>query len=514
MGMNYPIILFLFFIFIINCFILNNGVLVADDIFFHFFENGIVPTKTFQYGTWALYLENILMYCIPNFFKLDFNEWALTLGTLLKSFVMTFIMYSYISFFQLRRINKTIFISSCCIIYSLLFIFFKGLNFPNLTIYTAFFRFTLTTSITIFFLYKLYEYLYKRQCKKSPLYILALIVATSSEQIFPILLACTFVLLLSYCIQKNKDKDTITFLALIFSILIVGSILLINTNGFQTNINFKIQDIHYSPYTLLISNFKEFSYVFYTKMIHNFIPYYLGIIVLIIFNFKNKSYTSIVFSISLILGNLAFTYSLILLGKTHYSGGYWIEHPDIYTILIPLFIVSFIVLFIDFIPTLQEKKQKVLTLLLISTFICISPILYKSIKTIKNTTNSIKIHSYMRDKIRLFYLYKNKTPIMPTFASSNSWFFLINEQETPFGKSKLTSSDMLYKTYYEWIEKDYFKSAYYIKNMETKEEDYIIVSDNDALKIFLENGGNCDELYSGKYNFSLLRNKNFILNKQ
>ena len=59
---------------------------------------------------------------------------------------------------------------------------------------------------------------------------------------------------------------------------------------------------------------------------------------------------------------------------------------EICGILIPLFMVSFIVLFIDFIQTIEVKKPKIISIILITVFICIIPTFYKTIMTIKSTS--------------------------------------------------------------------------------------------------------------------------------
>ena len=116
----------------------------------------------------------------------------------------------------------------------------------------------------------------------------------------------------------------------------------------------------------------------------------------------------------------------------------------------------------------------------------------------------------MRDKIRLFYIYKNENGIMPAFAEFDSFFNLIKETTIPIGQNETKVSE---NSHYDKLEKSYFMHVYRLYKYDLKNV-RVLDSDKKAIEIFLQNGGNFNEMYNGNYTFKKLTEQNFVLNNK
>ncbi len=510
--MNRKIYLFIFIIFLLSCYILSNGVLVADDIFFYFIQDGIKPYKEFLYGTWIMEFQNILLYYIPSLLNINFNDWALSFGTFFKASVITGIIYCFSKLGTLNKINNKIIIVCCSIIYLLLFICAKNTFFVDFIVYSGFFRFTFVLLLLLLFLYYFYKFYIKKENKIFHLIFLAILTSSSSEIAFFILLGTTFLALLHSLFEKSRNTKRTYLLSMIFFAVVTGTLILVNNNGFQNNISYKTYS-NISTIQILTSSFIEFSRLFVKKLILDYVIFHITFFILLILNIKRKNIESASFSIFIYASCLTFAYSLIFLGKTHYSGGYWLNHNDIYTILIPLFIFNISILLFNFLETENLKiKNYVFISLLIINF-SLFPAFINSVQTFKHSNQNIKAHSYLRDKIRLFYVYRSEEPTVPNFGVLFSFFYLIQNKDIEFGQSNIEiNKDNEKHTFHQWLENHYYKNTYKLENMNNRNKDFILVSDKEALKTFKEKGGSYNEIYKGNYHFADLTNKNFVLN--
>ena len=504
--------IYLLIIFILSCFILCNGVLVADDIFFYFIQDGIKPYKNFLYGTWVMEFQNLFLYYIPSLLNINFNDWALSFGTFFKASVITGIIYCFYKLGTLNKINNKIIIISCSIIYFLLFIFAKKIFFVDFIIYSGFFRFTFASLLLLIFFYYFYKFYIKKENKIFHLIFLAILISSSSEIAFFILLGTTFLALLHSLFEKSRNTKKTYLLSMIFFAVVTGTLILVNNNGFQNNISYKTL-CHTTALEILTSSFIEYTKLFIKKFFIDFAIYYAILIILLILNIKKRNIESVILAIFINISTLVFAYCLIFLGKTHYSGGYWLNHNDIYTILIPLFIFNIVILLFNFIETENPKIQNYVFISLLIINFSLLPAFINSVQTLKHSNQNIKAHSYLRDKIRLFYVYRNEEPTVPNFGVLFSFFYLIQNKNIEFGQSDIEiNKDNEKHTFHQWLENHYYKHTYKLENMNNENKDFILVSDKKALKTFKEKGGSYNEIYKGNYHFADLTNKNFVLN--
>lgn len=504
--------IYLLIIFILSCFILCNGVLVADDIFFYFIQDGIKPYKNFLYGTWIMEFQNILFYYIPYSLKINLNDWALSFGTFFKAIILTSIIFLYYRTGLINKTEKKINILSCSIIYFLLFICAKKIFFVDFIIYSGFFRFTLVSLLLLLFFYYFYKFYIKKEDKIFHIICLSIITASSSEIAFFILLATTSLILLYSLFNKLKKRKRTYLLSMIFFSVIAGTVILVNNKGFQNNIDYKI--IHNIPLIeIFTTSFLDFSKLFIKKFILDYAIFHIIFLVLLILNIKKRNLESVVLALCINISCFLFAFSLIFLGKTHYSGGYWLNHNDIYTILIPLFIFNIVILLFNFIETENPKIQNYVFISLLIINFSLFPAFINSVQTFKHSNQNIKAHSYLRDKIRLFYVYRSEEPTVPNFGVLFSFFYLIQNKDIEFGQSNIEiNKDNEKHTFHQWLENHYYKNTYKLENMNNRNKDFILVSDKEALKTFKEKGGSYNEIYKGNYHFADLTNKNFVLN--
>ena len=192
-----------------------------------------------------------------------------------------------------------------------------------------------------------------------------------------------------------------------------------------------------------------------------------------------------------------------MLGKTSYKQNFWLDHDDIYCVFIALFLFVLVSLFSYFVEVFELRKKIVLSFVVIITLSLIYPFSL-CIKDLRESINTISEYSYIRDKIRLFYSYKESKPYSSLYLFSRpAWiltrFFPFNESETVIFFAKNTFDNYYYPICYK-------------HNITSHKADYTFLEFGDLKKKFEEDGGTLKEVYSNDYDFSKLSDKNFVLN--
>ncbi len=473
------IILFFILIFYYTQIIMSGSVLVGDDLY-TFFADGIKLDKQLDYGSWVMYLMNLLLYYIPNKLNINLQDWCISYGSLIKTITVTGI-FVYIYKF-IRKSNQSV-ISSLLgtfILYAIFFILHSRMFFVDFMINEGFFRFIIPAFLTEVCLYYLYSLIRGERVNNKLLTILSVITAASSE-VAAVILISTILIISIY----KKEKRYIKLMLM----MIIGFIMLLSTKGFQEHINGKLTNEE-----LQFQYIGEFLLMFIKNVIWDYIVIYI-IIALLYVREKKEGF----FSVIIIAGAFIFFISLFFMGKTSYNGTFWLDHNDIYSFLIIILIVAIAVLF----------NKVDIKICILSVLILAYPF-YDSSLLLKNTLLNIKDNTYARDKIRLFYEYRNETAKMPELVKFRMFYSVMTKERMDVNdchpikdvstKAEEDKLQMLLNMFYYPI--------MYKSGINTKQE--II---KDGVEYYKKRGGSLREVELGEYKFSDLENREFVLKK-
>ena len=475
--------------FLFTTFLCADSVLAADDNCFTF--NGISFIKPLDYGTFLMYIMNLVLFVIPYNLNINLQDWCLAAGGLIKAFVISGIFIYIYKFLRQNdnSLNTSLFASA--ILYALFFVLHSRLNFIDFIINEGFFRFIIPAFLMEVFFYYFYK-LWKGE--KVNLYLLGIIAfftALSSEVTGEILISGTIFSILYKLLRNKEEKFFIKSSACILFLLVIGFTLLLQTKGFQNHINTKLSENGFN-----FINFSEFLIIYAKSVIWNNIVLYIVLAILWIKNKENAIYSFIV-----LLSTFSFFLSLFFMGKTHYSKEYWLYHADLYTFLIMGILIS----------TAAALKKINFKICIIAFVILLFPFII-SASHLKTALINVKNMYYLRDKITAFYTYKGEVPIIPEVNQFLAiYMFLRRDTELSLNK-KINFKEKIhvpnvYNSFFDGgVLEYYYPIIYKIKPISNE----FIVNDN-AIYIFKENGGSLDEIETNKYKFSYLTDKEFVL---
>ena len=215
--------------------------------------------------------------------------------------------------------------------------------------------------------------------------------------------------------------------------------------------------------------------------------------------YKNKVTT---LSICFIIGILCFFFSLIALGKTHYSAdGYWVVHEDLHMMYsFILTAMNFALLNIIIEHEFFKKYVFYSALIISSVFLIYKNCLFYS-DFIKNQIDMYRVKTYKSEKIIRLANLHNKTAYLNQnyFEEPYLWglFYSFENRE----------SNILYtfSPYIEYLNQ--FKNSKIINN------GWIFTDEEKVITAFEENGGIFSEEELNKTNFNNLLDEKFLLNK-
>lgn len=499
-----PIYITLLIIFAITFYLLRNNVYIIDDLIYHFFDRPFALVREYYYGTWLMPVQNITMYLLPYKLGINFQDWAFICGTTIKAITITFMMFCFLKTFLTEKISK---IKACALTlfsFILLFCLLGQKYFVDFIIMSGFFRFMIPSSLLICSLYLMFKYFLGHKTNLFVLLPVCFLTAWSSEIPAGILLVCTLILLIYQEIKANNLKELLPFLFLFLSVL-AGTLILVCSSGFNFHVTDKLgaQAVSLSAVS---SNLSGFTKVFISSLITKYSVLWLIVFLLISYNIKKGETKYNLFGFSTILGVFIFGFALIIMGKTNYDGGFWIEHKDIYSVFIPAIIYSITILALPFLKNNTETKwfkTSFISLFIVSLIF----FLYYANK-LDNDLLAIKDYTYLRDKIRLFYFYKGQQPIYPMSTHIRLADKHLLPMKNENNKSDKYFDDNFIKENsdgYLTMDKYYYPLNYKIKIEETSSP--VFLSHKDGLKTFLENGGNIDEITTRQYHFKDLKNQ-------
>ena len=505
----------LLIIFFTSLYMMKDSVLFFDDIVNHFLPGGISFYKDFYYGSWVMELQNIIFYYIPYKLEINLQDWALNTAGIIKSIIITSLMYCCICIIKLHYKGKTIRYCSVLIFYYLFIKYVSDRQFGDFMIIEGFFRFILPSVLICAFLYKFYNFAVLKKTIDFSLYFLAFICASSSEIASSICLISVMLVVIHFLIEK-ENKQNIKNSVLIFLTLTAGTVFLICSTGFQAHFIHKHSEELISIGAVL-SYLPEFFKIFYNKLICDFKFYYLIVFVFIFLQYKRISKIRIFFPLYIIFACLFFCFSLVIMGKTSYLNDFWLQHADIYTVI--TIVMNFVILLslCNYLAYANKKEEKILLVLfLITAILTVNPFI-NTVRTISSTVTNTRNYVYLRDKIRLFYAYRNEIPVMPiitcvTFTYNPVANINVVDTDTYIPKYGADITSDINTKVYEQMQKNYYPIVFKkTKDMFTHE--HIIEDSIIAIQKFKSLGGSTEEIKADKTVFSKLSDEKFVLNQ-
>lgn len=484
--------IFLFaFIFSASLLMLNNSVLSIDDTFETFFSGEISPLKNFHYGTWVIKLQTLLLYQLPQKLNINIQDWSLMFSGLIKSTVITFLMYCSSKFMKLYKISRiTVFFTVFLLFY--MYISYQiELGLSDFIINEGFFRFVIPSLLTYTALYYLYKFL-AAGVKISKFGFLCIFLCASSSEISAVICLTVCFCSILYFIINKYSREKIKCLMLIFSIMAAGAFMLLSSKGFGEHFSSKFNSGAFNVLDC-INNLPEFLSFFYDKLICDFGIFYVLIILFLCLQYKKISDIKFVFPLFILFSCLLFCFSLIILGKTSYRNNFWIDHPDIYTIIAPVIVLAVLISFCNTIEASNKYIKKQICLVLIITAFVFSFSLAGKIRLIRWTMKCVKQYVYLLDKMTLFYSYKNEIPIFPIPSPQFSVFQNAEEM------------------YYEHTAKNYYYQTVYKLPEKINISERIVMPYKKAAEKFELDGGSASEIKNRNIKFAKLENRNFVL---
>ena len=469
---------------------------------------------------WTYFWQNpdhgSLVACLPNkffsFYLAEFlhqhpQDFLLQFGIYIKCFLFLLIPFGA-TYFVCNHKNK---------IFSPVFLFlflltFNTLNFNflELAMSTAFYRITFPIALwVIFWVY--FAKFYLNGLTPDRKYILtasciALLLGNSSETMAFISLVTGLIIFIYDFIKNPQKKYSAKFqnmdLALYFPfvMLFIGFLALITNTEFIHQLNIKQQ--RYSDVTL-IDNL-PYIFIFIKEYINCVIIKHIIPIAVILFSAfilektnKTEYKKSINFTLSMFAGYIVYFACLFFMGRTHYEGGFWLNHADLqFTLHTGLIIISVILLKNVFCEIWQNKNILIKILLVLILTISLT----FSVKTFSDTsekyidkTEKIRTYMYIYDKMALFYWKKGEEAIVPfAFDFANIAAFL-NDKNPPLTQP--------YR-YNEEFHNCYIYSVYHVVP-----KGYYFTYPQNAMNTYKKNGGVIKNKEANTTHFYRLRNK-------
>ena len=520
---HYVTLLFFICIAVFSFSFMKNNVLYLDDIMIDFMRDGIkFHIPLIGYGTWTLQFQNQLLCYLPNKLGVNIQDWALVFGGVFKAVVITAISYVFYKFIRTEKTPLIIALPLTFIFYSLFVILITNLTINNFVIYVGFFRFTFCALLMSVFLYLYYNFCINNNVNLWIILPFAVVTAASSEVVACSLLTIVFLTAISKIIYgkislENFDKKKFFTDLLIFTALVTGVVLLVSDEGFRCHVLTKKNSelTCFQDYLLILPEFLK-QYFKNVLFIHSFplCVLFLSYMSAFITNKSDKNYLlkKIIFSVNCLLSVLVLYFSLIIVGKFDATNDYWINHPDLYAFVIPLFFISLIIPLTNIIQGIYSSQKR---LLFITAFLCAGILFPQLTNTANYLNNEYKIYkemTYIRDKAIAFCMYSNihlpdSDIFKYLFIDKNIYSESIENYEMPVTKLDVDDFEKSFKVI---LLEDYMPAVYNIKKDNPKVINGITTLQQTMSYLFNQ-GFRYDEVDKNEYKFSDISNRNFVL---
>lgn len=497
-------------LFVLLIYMFHDNVLSVDDIYYSFLaDNTITLHRDFYYGTWLMHVQNVFMYYLPYKLGVNLQEWAQYFGAFIEASGMLILFIFYSKLFEFAQISKKMNLFLTSISFMLVFFLLNLLNFKDLLIYSGFFRFVIPSVLLViwsYYLYKIFKFDDFGKVKLIVFLIFSVLVASSSEVAGVICIVSSFILIICSLLTKKECGEKF---AVIFFAVFLGFAALLLTKGFQEHFTDKLQDQAFDLDTIAVNILP------YLKACLKVLIPVNGFLfaVFLVFLFLNKkvqnSKDEMIFVSSLAASVIVFALSLVILGKTHYSGGYWIQHADIYVYFYFLYVEALALLSINLFNSIINKK------FLLVCFYILLPLFFVSLIHLRISIENIKDYTYLRDKMMLHYMSESETEkiVLPYALYNNAFYNIISHVFVNFNAFLNLYSPEFTQHDKEFLEQ--YKDSMYINyypivfNFKPKNNNYPVefVDGKSAMEMFTNNGGEYGEIQKHKYRFSDLEIK-------
>ncbi len=503
-----------FIIFCIMFFIFNHNVLTADDLQYYFLtQNPTIHEVWFNYGSWVMPFQNIALYVLPYKLGIHFQSWCCITGSLLKAISMAGVFICIFYSLIIRKIKYThSSILSFIALFSL-FVCLSKTHYTDFLINEGFFRFIFPSCLMIFCLCLLYRQIFYKKNNLLLLCILSFMTAYSSEIVASIMIFISFILLMHKILNfSHSNKSEFIPFVIIFISSLSGLAKLVLTYGFKYHFETKVGSLslHLNSF---FSNLPEFFTDFCSTIIFDYWIFWVLFIILFIINIRLNSHKDNLFASLITMAVLVSAFSLVLLGKTHYQGGFWIKHLDIYTFYISAGVYSLILLFIPTIKIISEKNY--FGILLFISLIPISLLFVKNSAMLHERIRILEDYAYLRDKMVAFYAYSDLPLVFPLYTQINNVLYYNMPDIHHINQDTNIEEEYMYdldeKDGFLEMFRHYYPISYNI-NISPEADDITILPSKEAMEYFFSKGGKCDEIYNRSYKFENLRDKDFVLN--
>lgn len=494
---------------------LRYSVISNDDM-----EDFICYDLTFYHGRYFTTLfQYLVIKVIPDFLKINYQEFALISQAFLKSLFLIFTtstISNTITFFQKQK-NYCILCITYIVIFFLFFSLLYNLQFIfGIEISEFFYGYIFPIPFFVIFLNMTFKYFYLRtkiSDKNLVIYLLLLLFIISSNEEYGI----SAVLILSIIFIKELllgRKSKLQDLLICICVMIGSMICFYSDDGFQQVV---------SSYELSIINsfslecIRNFLIAVYDRLILN-ISFLWIILILTIFIYidkarikKSNRIKSIFSYIKIInIAFISFFFGLFLLGETfpyenykyyHLLPHYWILHPGLlicyYSIVITniLFIISYKQ------RKLKEYNKKSLIILFILYLIIGIKFVEENFEITSFSDYKRKEILYIADKLSVFYFSRNKTAVLP--RENIELILPIYQNSMPKDLEDKTGNAYKGKIYNDILYFKYLKNNYKVDTS----AGCMFTDMKTALENYKEEGGVIKENELNKLNFKNIKNE-------
>lgn len=496
-------------------FIQSTSVLYLDDFFCSFWRPYEIE-KIFSFpdhGSVTTFgLNQLFSFYIPDFLKIHPQTFVQTYGLYFRIFLYLFIPLSCIKAAFLNKKNILMEILFSVLIFMLLF---NGINYciNDLGLATGFYRLTFPIVLECILLTCFAKiYINKEKLtflKILPLCILSFFLGNSSEMITGILfVGMIFVFIAELFLkgfQKTKNFDK-NFCLIPISFL-TGLYFLVTSPDFARQISFR--NARFPNGSAAIEMLPDFITALGQNLFlkHFLILFIIFAAISFLFFFvkTERAQKTAIFASAIAIGWIVFFSGTFVFGKTHYSGGFWVVHPDIQSSLqiCLLYAVSLLFgeVFSYFAERFENKTEKITAAILLIVILSATIPFVSNVKNYRYKMTEIRKAMYLYDKMTLFYWYRGEKATVPfLFSFADIWAFADNQLISIYRRYE--TDDVFHKCYISSVYK------------EPKWQGYIYEKPEKAYKIFKENGGTFTLKELDETNFEKLYDKNFVLNKK
>ena len=473
------------------------SIVAGDDILDYICED-----LRFYHGRFIpLFLTNLFIETIPKFFNIPIQNFAFFSEGIVKLVIfLFFINICSISFF---KNNKISFFSG--ILYCIIFIFINNvINYLNASILlrqNAFFiGYFLPIPIFLLLWYKLaYYYTNETEITKKDFFIISFLVFLMPQ-------LNEFVGIVSFLLLLFLIKKLNFLLIPLFIISEILTIVLLYPNTISV-ISDKLRNLpDFNIFS--IQNINDFLYGIYKCIITDNIFYWLFLILLVgllILNCNsNKTKNLLKFYLFSYISIIIFFVSLYFMGLSNNYiesnifpdvKNFWITYFSLLFQLKTFLFVSILYLF-GFLISIKEQINTVYKnhlsygFFILFLIICIN--IPKFSFDLDHNYNDIKLkqYIYLLDKISVFYLKQGKTAILP----KSQVYRVLPENVMPSNLNNIDDSEQIFYFSNDVYEHQNFYLKYIEKiyNVDIS-PGMTFRNDEDAIKIFLKNGGSIKE---------------------